>query len=61
MAKNSNNNGRGNRKYPGRPKMCEKEPDEGACRKQLKSPHPGICVNCHAEDIQYLKIKIFGR
>jgi hypothetical protein len=51
----------GNGKYPGRPKRCEKIPDEGACLKQLRSLHPGICVNCHAEEIQSLRIKIFGK
>lgn len=61
MAKNKRKNGKGNGKYLGRPKMCEKSSGERACLKQLKSSHPGICVNCHAEEIQSLRIKIFGK
>jgi hypothetical protein len=60
MANFRRKNGNG-KKFPGQPKMCKKPPGEGACLKQLKSPKPGICVNCQAKEILTIKIKTLGR
>jgi len=60
MAKNRKKNGKGNGKFPGRPKMCEKPPNEGACLKQLRSPRPRICMTCEARETLKERKKIFG-
>jgi len=59
LAKKGNGKKR-SREHSGRPSMCEKEPGDSACLKQLRSNRPRICKLCNVEKIQKIKKRIFG-